>query len=285
MKSILTFLFFSSWLLMSQAQTPTFQIKAITEERRLDRFDSSNSIELEFEVKYIEINKTHLIKLNTIGKAIDSNNDLLEKKRVSFGYTYQSKNEIRIALEAPLRSAQSIKEISGTINYFTPSEENGSKIIVSNPLEHFNSNLLESINTDVKLLLVDKAALDELEKKDKAAYMNKLKALKLDQFAEGLEKTASGLQSLFEDLFKEFEPSTKDEFIFYVEDKNGKLVDILIHNHKGELMHNGRTLIGEYKQKISLKEIPQKDWTITILLENETSVKVLGFTISNIQLP
>lgn len=285
MKTILTFLFFSSWLLMSHAQTPTFEIKAITEERRLDIFASGNSIELEFEVKDVEINKTHLIKLNTIGKAIDSNNELLEKKRVSFGYTYQSKNEIRIALEAPLRSAESIKEISGTINYFTPSEENGSKIIVHNPLEHFNSNLLKSINTDVKLLLVDKAALDELEKKDKAAYMDKLKALKLDQFAEGLEKTASGLQSLFEDLFKEFEPSSKDEFIFYVEDKSGKLVDILIHNDKGEPMQNGRTLIGEYKQKISLREIPQKDWTITILLENEASIKVLDFIIFNIQLP
>lgn len=283
MKLILSAIFYSSWLLMSVAQTPTVQVKNITEDRYLDQ--SRNSIEIEFEVKGLEIDKAHLIKLNSISKAIDSNNEILEKKRVSFGYTYQSKSELRLGLEAPLRSAQFIKEIRGTISYFVPSEENGSKIIISNPLAYYNTNLLASVKTDVKVLLLDKASLNELEQKDKVAYMEKLKALNLDQFAEGLQQTASGLQSLFEDLFKDIGPSSKDEFIFYIEDKDKKLVDILVYNEKGERMDSSRSLTGDYQRKVSLKEIPQSDWTVTILLENKNAVKELDFIISNIQLP
>lgn len=254
-------------------------IKDVKEERRLEQENSH--IELTAIVKGLKVDDSNRIKIKEVA-AIDSEGNALQKVEDFFGDDYNNRNEIKLKLEAPSRSAIKISSLEGVIQSFNPSENNGSKLIISNPLNYYNTNLLGKNNPDVKLTLIDKDAIKKLKDKDDKEYTKQIKKLKNEGgLGEGLADTVDAFKLFFEG-FASF--GSEESLSFYIEDDNDKIVEILVYNAKGEKMNYGRGQMGN-KLTINLKEKVASDWKIEILIENEKSVKEYKFNLANIILP
>lgn len=257
-------------------------VKDIKEERHLEQEDSF--VELKTIIKGLKIDEFNQVKVKNISKAIDDSGNKLKKKESFFGDDYNNSNEITLKLEAPFRKSTKITLLEGTIKHFSPSESNGSKIIINNPLKKYNKNLLKKNKLGVKLILVDKKTLEKLKKEDEKKYNEELKKLKKEGgLGEGLAETIN----IFKDFFESFSNfgSSEKSLSFYIDDKEDKIVEILIYNEKGKKMNYGSSKMGSHNLTINLKDKVTENWKIEVLVENEKSLKEYKFTLTNIILP
>ena len=255
-------------------------IKDIKEERHLEQEDSF--IELTSIIKGIKVNDLNQIKIKEITNAVDNNGNILKKMESFFGDDYSSSNQLKIKLEAPSRKSNKISSLEGVIKYFSPSESNGSKIIINNLLDNYNKNLLRKKHSDIKLILIDKEALQKLKDENEKEYNKKIEELKKEgNLGEGLAETVGVFKQFFEG-FSNF--GSGESLSFYVEDKNKEIVEIFIYNEEGEKMNYGRSK-NNNKLTISLREKPTSDWKIEVLIENDKSLKEYKFSLNNIILP
>jgi len=256
-------------------------VKEIKEERHSDQND--NFIELTTLVNGVKIDDEHKIVIKKITKAIDNKGNSLKKIEDFFGDDYSSNSEIKIKLEAPQRSSTRIVTVEGVLKYFTPSETNNSIVIIQNPLNQFNSNLLEKHSSNVKLTLIDKESLEKLKEEDENEYKKKIEKLKADGVIKEEEAETIDVFKQFFEGFSNFGGS-KESLTFYVQDAKDEIIDILIYNNQGEKMNYGRSQMNN-KLTISLREMPKDDWKIKIVIENIESVKELNFKLTDIILP
>ena len=265
----------------SYSQEVNLFVKNIKEERNSNQSDSY--LELEASISGLKVDEFNQIKIGEITKAVDNQGNVLKKIDSYFGEDYSSENEIKIKIEAPFRSATKIKTLEGTIKYFSPSEQNDSKIIITQPLEKLNTNLLKSYTSEIKLTLVNKAEMEKWKAQDEKKYQKELEKLK----KEGtIEAAVAESVDVFKKMFEGFSTMGDDasSFSFIITDKKESLIDIFVYNEKGEKMNYGSSTSGDFKT-ISLKEEPKNTWSIEVLLENEKSLKEVKFSISEIVLP
>ncbi|WKB82589.1 hypothetical protein QYR09_06035 [Cellulophaga lytica] len=263
------------------AQDVNLFVNDIKEERHLD--SDKSFVELTALIKGVKVDEFNQVKIKSITSASADDGSTLQKKESFFGDDYSNNNELKIKLEAPTRKAINLINIEGVLKYFSPTEANGGKVIVKNPLNYYNKNLLSKKYKDVKVTLVDKAALDKLKEKDEKEYQKKLKELKESGvIAEGMAETVDAFKQFFEG-FGGFDE--KNALSFYVEDSKEKIVDIFIYNEEGKKMNYGSSRYGAHKLSISLKEEAQPNWTIEILIESEQALKEHTFKIASVLLP
>ena len=280
-KKILVCIAFGLCAKFAAAQEINLFIKDVKEERRLDTDDSY--VELTALIQGIKIDDLNQIKIKSITNASADDGNTLQKKESFFGDDYSSDNEFKIKLEAPTRKATRLVNIDGVIKYFSPTETNGGKVIINNPLKSYNKNLLSKKYKDVKLTLVDKEALDKLKEKDEKEYQKKVDELKESGvLGEGMAETVDAFKQFFEG-FGGF--GDENALSFYLEDPKEKIVDILIFNAEGKKMNYGRSQYGEHKLSISLKEAAQPNWKIEILIESDGALKEHTFKVANVILP
>lgn len=262
------------------SQEVTLFIKDIKEERRLE--PENSFIELTSIVNGLKVDDLNQIKLHEITNAVDDSGNTLKEVKSFFRDTYDSSSRLTIKLEAPARKATKISSLEGTIKQFSPSEANGSKIIVTKPLDQYNKNLLRKNYKDVKLILVDKEGLQKLKEKDEEAYNKQIEQLKKEGgLGEGLAEAVDALKQFFEG-FSNF--GSGESLSFYIEDEKNKIVEILIYNEKGEKMNYG-SIQGHKNLTINLREKAAPDWKIEILIENKNSLKTHKFKLTDIILP
>lgn len=266
---------------LTLAQDVNLFVNDIKEERHLE--SDKSFVELSALIKGIKIDEFNQVKIKSITNAAADDGSTLQKKESFFGDDYSNNNELDIKLEAPTRKATNLVNIEGVLKYFSPTEANGGKVVVKNPLNYYNKNLLGKKYKDVKVTLVDKAALEKLKEKDEKEYQKKLNELKESGvIAEGMAETVDAFKQFF-DGFGSF--GNENALSFYVEDPNEKIVEILIYNADGEKMNYGSSKYGSHKLSISLKEEAQPNWTIEVLVESEQALKELKFKIANVLLP
>lgn len=116
-------------------------------------------IEFESIIKGVKIDELNQMKIKDIIIAKDNNGNTLGRRESYFGDDYSSKNEVTIKLEAPSRNASKISSLEGVLKVFNPYQSNGSQIIITQPLNNYNKNLLSKYYSDIKLTLIDKEAL------------------------------------------------------------------------------------------------------------------------------
>ena len=280
-KKVLACIAFSLCAKLTLAQDVNLFVNDIKEERYLE--SNKSFVELTALIKGIKVDDLNQIKIKSITTAAADDGSTLQKKESFFGDDYSSDNEFKIKLEAPTRKATKLVNIEGILKYFSPTEANGGKVLVKNPLTYYNKNLLSKKYKDVKLTLIDKAALDKLKEKDEKEYQEKIEELKKSGvMAEGMAETVGAFKQFF-DGFGNF--GNENALSFYVEDSNEKIVDILIYNAEGKKMNYGRSKNGAHKLSISLSEEIQANWTIEILIESEQALKEHKFKIASVLLP
>lgn len=264
----------------SFSQEVNLFIKDVKEERRLEQGDSF--IELKSIIKGVKIDELNQVKIKEIIIAKDDNGNTLERKESYFGDDYSSKNEVTVKLEAPSRNASKISILEGVIKVFSPSQSNGSQVIVTQPLQNYNKNLLSKYYSDTKLTLIDKEAFQKLKEEDEKEYKKQIEKLKKDGgLKEGMAETIDAFKQFFDGL-SGF--GSGESVSFYIEDDKDKIVEILLYNGQGKKMNYGSSSGGN-SLTISTKEKIDEDWKIEILIENDKSVKEHKFSLTNIILP
>lgn len=256
-------------------------IQNIKEERSMSSEDSF--IELTTIINGLRTDEFNQVKIKEITKAIDDQGNSLKRLESFFRDDYDQSNEIKIRLEAPARKSIRIKLIEGYIKYFSPSEDNNSKLIIKDLLDKYNENLLSSYYSDIKLTLIDKEALRKAKEGDEKEYKKQIDKLIKEG---GLSEALVGTVDVFKQFFEGFSSFGSDEILsFYMEDKEDKIIEINIYNKKGENIKYGSSRSGDHNLTISLREKATSGCKIEILIENEKAVKELKFSLTNIILP
>lgn len=247
--------------------------------------EAKNSfIEITVLVQGIKVDEQNNVKIKEIVQAKDDVGTTMKRVSSFFGDRYESNNQLKIRLEVPSRQASKISVVEGSIKDFSPSEANGSRIVVRNISQMNNKNLLSKYASDVKLTLIDAEAFNKMKEADEKMMNKEIEKLKKEMgLGDEVEATIDAIKQ-FIDGFSSF-GSSGESLSFFVDDANEKIVEILILNAKGEKMNYGSSRMGKDRLTLNVREKIADDWRIEILLENEKSMKEYKFKLENIILP
>lgn len=254
-------------------------VNKIDESRSTSDGSFDNKCEIELKISGDEVRKYKFVKISKITKATDDQNlDLLKEDHNDFEYNEIDKDaKVEIETKIPARKATVIKELSGELSLYSPTETNGSIIKIANYQTKTNINLLPN-SAGVQIMYLTKESLEKFAKEQKLKKEEELK--KLPEIAR---KMAEGLMNAFEG----FSNSSDDpnEVTFYIDGDKTKLVDLYFEDANGKkIERNGRSQSNNIVS-YSLEEKPNPTWKLILNIETVTSVKKVPFKLLNIDLP
>jgi len=266
---------FSAILLFGQNIT----VNNINERRSTSDGYFDNKCEIELRVSGDEIRKFKFLKFSKIDKAIDDFDiDLLYDDKNDFSYEkIEDDVNLKLEIKKPSRKATVIKEISGEISLFNPTEANGSVVKISNYQAKTNENLLP-VGLGVQVVFLTKESLEKFSKEQEKKKEEELKKL-----SEEERKMAEGLLSLLDGI--SYLSGDPNNISFYVEGDRSKLVDLYFVDLDGQKVNtNGWSSFNSILEYIFSEPINPK-WTLVFNIETPESVKKIPFKISNAFLP
>lgn len=238
-----------------------------------------NRCELEVKTTGDEVKKYKYVKIKEIARAVDSEGtDLLNDKMDKADYVEIGDEKLKIELKNPMRKATSIKEISGTLDLYNPTETNGAIVKVANFQAKPNVNMLPK-KSPLSIVFFTKESVEKMAKEEKAEREAKMK-----QLDPATREIAAGLMALMEGFSAGM--AGENELSFYVNGDVSKLVDIKVENETGkEVRRSGRFISGDHLHTYSYDEKPTPKWKIKILIETPASVKSVPFSLKDVELP
>ena len=199
----------------------------------------------------------------------------------------------KVELKNPVRQATTIRELSGSIELFTPRKDPDSTVTVNN----LNRNLgvpiaspaLKAAGIEVVMWNKDQF---EARKKAEEEKLKKEMAAKSKKEGEGEdlgESLASGLQKLFGGLFSSFSQMEENSVAFQIADPQSRLVGMEFEDRLGKpISNNGRMTIGGGKEKTTIYEfrekLPETARVKLLVLTPKATIKV-PFKIADVPLP
>lgn len=271
-------LFFLSLTCFSQ-QSINMTVSDVKETRQM--LQDFSSIDLNVAIQGVKVNDENRVKIKEITSATDDKGNELKQKEDFFNIGYNTNNLINIKLEAPSRNATKIKTVTGVLKYFSPSEENGSKVTIKNIAEAYHKDLLKD-DKNIKLVLLDREKLLEAVN-DENSYKKYKKEL---QKRGNLNNAIIETKNSFKDYLDKFSSFGYGDYLsFYIEDNDKKIVSVSVKNKQNETVS---FILSRPDTNIALVTINDKlspDWTMEILVENDKSLKEYKFSLSDIVLP
>lgn len=184
----------------------------------------------------------------------------------------------KVELVNPLRSASTIKELSGSAVFYMPDKDpKAAKVVVKGFMKLTGKPLvldvLKKAKVQVAVLTKDQyeaaqAAKEKLEGQDaKPANMG------------------DALMSAFGEMFSGFMSVDENDLAFLVKDPGGRLVDLEVQDASGKpLPTQGRSTY-EDKRTISFEQLPGADAQLVIYLETSAALVKSAFSFTNVTLP
>lgn len=249
--------------------------------------DTVSRITLTTMVNGLQLDKSHLIKAKNI-EAVDNKGNQLNGLGDPFWgerpAEYQFNKKLELMFEAPARIANKIKVLKGTIQYFTPTEENKGRVVLRDFLHRTGESLLADSYPEIELIPLDTNSLDiekeidrmidvEVEKRKKKGPIYEEEQKEIDQSRKFL-KEMMGLKDNRSDYAVAFHLN-KDPEIFY---------SFRIYNGEDKVISNGHSSFRNLYQ-VHLLEQATKQCYIEIIMENEDAVKEFEFELKDIRLP
>lgn len=271
-------LFFLSLTCFSQ-QSINMTVSDVKETRQM--LQDFSSIDLNVAIQGVKVNDENRVKIKEITSATDDKGNELKQKEDFFNIGYNTNNLINIKLEAPSRNATKIKTVTGVLKYFSPSEENGSKVTIKNIAEAYHKDLLKD-DKNIKLVLLDKEKLLEAVNDENSFKKYKKELQKKGNLNNAIIETKNSFKDYL-DKFSSF--GYGDYLSFYIEDNDKKIVSVSVKNKQNETVS---FILSRPDTNIALVTINDKlspDWTMEILVENDKSLKEYKFSLSDIVLP
>ncbi len=238
-----------------------------------------NRCELELKTTGDEVRKYKYVKIKSLSRAVDSEGvDLLTDKKEKADYAEIGDEKLKIELKNPMRKATAIKEISGTLDLYNPTEANGAIVKVTNFQAKPNLNLLPK-KAPLSIAFFTKESVEKLAKQEKAEREAKMK-----QLDPATRELAAGLMALVDGFGAGM--AGENELSFYVDGDFSKLVDIKVEDETGkEIRRSGRFISGDRMHSYSFDEKPTPKWKLKILIETPASVKSVPFSLKEVELP
>ncbi|MEK6301270.1 MAG: hypothetical protein AABO41_11150 [Acidobacteriota bacterium] len=199
----------------------------------------------------------------------------------------------KVELKNPVRQATTIRELSGSIELFTPRRDADSTATIT----HLSRTLGVPISAPalkaagIELMVWNKVQF-EARKKAEEDKLKKEMAAKSKKDGEGEdlgESLASGLQKMFGGLFSSFAQMEENSLAFQITDPQSKLVGIEFEDERGKpISNNGRMTIGGGKEKTTIYEfrekLPETARVKLLVLTPKATIKV-PFKIADVPLP
>lgn len=275
LKNSITFLLLISF---TSTFSQVVSINKIDERRSTSDSYFDNKCEIEFKITGDEVRKYKLVKISKILSVIDDQGVNLIKEEDNYRYEEIDNNaKVKIETKIPSRKSTVIKEISGEIILYNPTDMNGAIIKITDYQNKTNANLLPS-TAGVQLVYLTKESVEK--------YSNDQKLKK----EEDLKKLPEPARKMAEEILKSFDglinfSDSPSEPTFLIQGDESKFVDLYFENENGQkIKRNG------YSQRnnlitYSFNEKPNPNWKLVLNIENNASVKKVPFNLINIALP
>jgi hypothetical protein len=275
LKNLLTISFLTGFT-VTFAQTVS--INKINERRSTSDSYFDNRCEIEFKVSGDEVRKYKLVKIAKILTIVDDQGLDLIKEVENYRYEEIDNNaQVKIETKIPSRKASSIKEISGEIILYNPTDVNGAIIKISDYRSKTNVNLLPT-TTGAQLVYLTKESIEKYAKDQKLKKEEEIKKL-----PEPVRKVAEEIVKAFDGL-SNFSDSP-NEITFLIQGDESKLVDLYFENENGQkIKRNGSSQINNLIT-YSFSENLNPNWKLVLNIENNASIKKVPFSLTNIILP
>jgi hypothetical protein len=272
---IVCFLFGCCFSVMAQKVS----VYNVSEQRSTANGSFNNRCVIELRISGDEVRKYKLAKISAITKATDDQDlDLLNEDPEDFEYEEIEEDAI-VSLETkiPSRKAAVIKDLTGVIHLYSPTEANGGIIKVSDYQSKANTNLLPDA-AGVKVVYLTKASMEQYtkdQKSKKEAELNKLSGV-AKEMAELLLQAFEGLSDFGDD---------PNQAMFILDGDQDKVVDIYFEDAAGKKIdRNGYTKSGNMVVYY-FEEQPDPKWKLVMNIESSGSIKKVPFALVNIDLP
>lgn len=270
------------------------QVRVLPTEIKDDRAPSSSFAGLEIELKVFGdiLSDAKAIRLS-INTAVDETGKSIVKDDESpttfneLSESDQNVAKVALKLKNPARQAMTIKEITGSFEFFVPSKDPASSVTVTNipnlagsPL---NSPALKAAGIEVTLW--SKAQFDA-KKKIEEEKLKKAQA-KAKQ-AKTENEVAAALIEVFGSLFSSLSNMDEEDVALQIKDPQSKIVAIEFQDSNGNSISSGRMSMGGPKEQTRVYDFREKlsvDARMKIYMLTAKSVIKAPFRLDNVPLP
>ena len=278
--SITTFLIGFGILVPALLHSQKVTVHTITDQRTTGDSYYNNRCEIDLRITGDEVRRYKFIRMAMLTKAMDDQGlDLLgEEDENEFEYEeIEQDGMVKVRVKNPSRKASVIKELSGEMNLYAPTEANGGIVKISNYQSKANTNLLPE-NAGIKMVYLTKESMDKYAKEQKQKQEAELN--KLTGAAKEMAELLIGAVNVFSDIGND-----PNQVTFVIDGDENKLVDLYFEDASGKkIKRNGYTksgnMIGYY-----FDEQPKATWKLVMNIETPASVKKVPFTLKDIDLP
>ncbi len=254
------------------------QVERIEERRSSSTGFFSNQCTIYFSVRNLGENLVQYVRIGEIKKAIDSKgNTLIDPESSKWSYESASSSNLKIDLMSPSREASTIRELSGNLRFFTPSESNGSIVKVAKFTSLSDKNLLPS-KAGFKLTYLSPEVI-----RKKGEELKKMRQEELEKMEGPARELTEGILAIF-DGFTSWGDSYHNVH-FMTEGEAGKLIDVEFINARGEKINTSGKSSSDKQITYYFDTEPAKDWALRILYETPKSVKTVPFSFKELKLP
>lgn len=202
----------------------------------------------------------------------------------------------KVELKNPVRQATAIRELSGTVELFTPRRDQESTATVNRIRKNLgipiSTPALKAAGIEVTIWNKDqfdarkKAEEDRLKKEMAASRKKEGEGQSEEDLGQSL---ASGLQKMFGSLFSGFAQMEENSLAFQIVDPQSRLVGIEFEDERGKpIGNNGRMTMGGGKEKTTIYEFRERlpeTARVTLLILTPKATTKLSFKLTDVPLP
>lgn len=255
-------------------------VSGISEQRSTNEGSFSNRCDIELKITGDEVRRYKFVKVSKITKAMDDQGlDLLDNEDDN-DFEYEEIDEegrVRFETKIPSRKATVIKELSGELSLYGPTEANGGILKIPNYQAKANTNLLPE-SAGVKMVYLTPASIEKYKNEQNQKKEEELKKMPAAarEIAELLMNALDGFSGFGDD---------ENQAMFVMDGDETKLVEVYFEDPAGKkIERNGYTKSGNLIAYY-FNEKPSPNWKLVLNIESAGSIKKIPFTLTNIDLP
>lgn len=229
-----------------------------------------------------------------VRKAVDETGlDLLPEEKKEPDFSTSGGSDLKVSLKNPARGATMIKEISGSVELFTPSRDPAATVTIDRLPSRMDKPISMPAlrNQKVELAVVSpkahranaakrKAEFEKEMAKNKAEMEKEMKGASAEE-AKALE-AIMGLAQAFSGMMDEV---GDNDLILNVKDPDDKLMDVEVTRADGErISSNGSMSSGELRIMNFSEKLPA-DAKLRVFVKTKKALVSAPFSLSNVSLP
>jgi hypothetical protein len=255
-------------------------VMGVSEQRASENSYFGSSCEVRLRVEGVDTKTFKLVKIANISKAEDDLGTNLINEDESSEFKYEEmydEAELGLKLSVAPRKATKIRELSGELAFFGPTEANGGILKVPDYQSQVNKNLVPDKHGLIVMYLT-RASLKQFadaNKQLKEADLNKMSE-KQRLITETLLDAARSTYDFGDD---------ENQAMFIVEGDYEKFVDLYFEDAGGtKIDRNGYMKVGSF-YTYYYEQPPAKEWKLVVNMETPASIKKVPFSLKDIVLP